>query len=157
MDLRPSTFCWGSRNELFDGNDMLMWEERGDDPKSKCSFCKNCRKFRKYLHKKIYLRAYSQRALASTLVMTLERNTLVSIASFTPSVSVSVNTGVKIQMDSGMIQKRQRWRSVWTRLYSDFLNEQLQKYHDNYFWQHIGYHSDTEGFGILRQSSGISR
>ena len=45
--------------------------------------------------------------LRLTLALTLERNTLFSIATFTPSVSINVNTRIKIQMDSGTIQKCQ--------------------------------------------------
>ena len=44
--------------------------------------------------------------------LTLQRNTLVSIAPFIPSV----NTGIKIEMGSGPNQKRQRWCSVRARL-----------------------------------------
>ena len=55
--------------------------------------------------------------LALTLSLTLERKILVSIASFTRVVSISVNT--KIQIGSGPIQMCQRWhqrlRLEWTR------------------------------------------
>ena len=45
--------------------------------------------------------------LRLTLALTLERNTLFSIATFTPSVSINVNTRINIKMDSGTIQKLQ--------------------------------------------------
>ena len=68
--------------------------------------------------KTLGFRAYSHRTseftLTSMLALTFERNTLVSIAPFTPSVSV--NNGVKIQLGSAPSQKRYRWRAVWTRL-----------------------------------------
>ena len=41
---------------------------------------------------------------------------IILIASFTPIVSIGVNTSVKIKWIIGPIQKRQRWRSVWTPL-----------------------------------------
>ena len=44
---------------------------------------------------------------ALTLALTLERNTLVSIAPSTPSISININTSVKIELPSGPIQKRQ--------------------------------------------------
>ena len=50
------------------------------------------------------------------LPLTPENNALVLIASFTPSINVSINTSIKIQIGSGLIQKHQRWRSVWTWL-----------------------------------------
>ena len=57
------------------------------------------------------LRVYSHRIWAATLVLTLawalERNTLISIAPFTLSVSISINTSIKNQIGSGPIQKRQ--------------------------------------------------
>ena len=57
--------------------------------------------------------------LALTLALMLERNALVSIASFAPSISIGLYTRVKIEMDSALIQRRQRWRSVWTRFKVD--------------------------------------
>ena len=45
---------------------------------------------------------------ALTLALTLERNTLVSIAPSTPSIYISINTSDKIQFVFGPIQKRQR-------------------------------------------------
>ena len=52
------------------------------------------------------VKVYSPRALASalTLALMLQRNTMVSIAPFTPNVIISVNTSIKIQMGSGPIQ-----------------------------------------------------
>ena len=40
-------------------------------------------------------------------------NTLVSIASFTASVSVSINTSIKIPIGSGAIQNRQHQGQCW--------------------------------------------
>ena len=42
--------------------------------------------------------------ISVTLALTLERNTLVSIASLAPSVSISIHTIIKFQMGSGPIQ-----------------------------------------------------
>ena len=62
------------------------------------------------------LRAYSHRVSALTfalvIALTLKRSILVSIALFTPNISVSVKTNVQIQMGSWPIQKRQCWCSV---------------------------------------------
>ena len=52
-------------------------------------------------------RLMSALALSLILALTLNWNPLVSIASFSPSSSISINTGNKIQMDSGPIEKRQ--------------------------------------------------
>ena len=63
-------------------------------------------------------KAYSDRAsaftFALTLALVLKRNILVSIASFIRSVSISINTTVKIHMGSGQIQRRQHWRPIYT-------------------------------------------
>ena len=63
------------------------------------------------------LRAYSHQAstltLAITSALTFEMNALVSITTFTPTVSINIS--VKIQMGSWLIQKRQSCGSVWTR------------------------------------------
>ena len=48
-----------------------------------------------------YLRAHSHQASAFTHALTLEKNTVVSIASFIPSIGISINTSIKIQKDSG--------------------------------------------------------
>ena len=57
-------------------------------------------------------RVYSHQAPALTLKLTLalmpDRSTLMSIAPFTPSFNISVNTNIENQMGSGPIQKRQR-------------------------------------------------
>ena len=58
------------------------------------------------------LTMYSHQASALSLTLTLplmfDRNTLMPIAPFTPSISISVNTNIENQMGSGPIQKRQR-------------------------------------------------
>ena len=70
------------------------------------------------------LRAHTHRASALTLELTLERVRLVSIARFTPSIGVMLNTSVKIQKGSGFIQrsaglgtevtkKFQTWNDSW--------------------------------------------
>ena len=64
----------------------------------------------------VYAHRASALTLALMLVLMLERNTLISIASFTPSVSISINASIKNQMGSGLIQKCQCWHLVWTRL-----------------------------------------
>lgn len=49
-----------------------------------------------------FLKVCSHRASAAlTLVLTLEMNTFVSFASLTRSISISVNTSIKIQFGSG--------------------------------------------------------
>ena len=53
------------------------------------------------------LRLLSALAVPLILALTLDWNTLVSIASFTPSSSISINTSIKIQTGSGPIKKRQ--------------------------------------------------
>ena len=56
------------------------------------------------------LKVYSHResALTITVILSLilDRNTLISIAPFTPGISISVNTNVKNQMGSGPVQKQ---------------------------------------------------
>ena len=52
--------------------------------------------------------------LVLTLALVLEQNTLVPIAPVILNISISANISIEIQMGSWPIQKRQRWRSVWT-------------------------------------------
>ena len=65
-------------------------------------------------------RVYSHRAL------TLERkgiHLINSIAPFSPSISISINTSIKNQMGSVPIQcQRWRWRWVWKQLYPVIMN-----------------------------------
>ena len=54
------------------------------------------------LHKGVFTPSVN----ADSLALIFGRNTLNSIATFTPSVNVSINTCIKIQMVSGRIEKR---------------------------------------------------
>ena len=97
-------------------------DERESDIASNRSEDLNYRLFCRPSANDLTCRTYSHPTSVLTLALALKRNTLVSIASFTPSVSINVTTSIQIQMGPGLIQQRQRLCSVWTQFKHSFFS-----------------------------------